>query len=672
MNLSISKRMGVIISVTLLVSLSCMLFLLLTQEESSKKSKAKESVSELSDVLKESITFSMNEGITDIDPFIERSKKIKNLRQLRIIPTDKIESGNEKLMDAEEREVVSSKTSKFYEEMFKDEEICRSISPVLAEESCLNCHDASLNDPLAVISMRYSLKEDYESIAEQRFTAIVTALGTIGLAIIIVMVFLKRQVIKDLLLSVNDIKKLTRGDVSSVSEIKRGDELGTLSQSIKILQGALKKHSETASLIAQGNLDAEIKILSEDDVLGKAMGTMKENLKLIMNDINSMCHIAREGELKRRVDPGKHNGDFRKIIIGYNETFDAIILPIEEGSHVLSQMADGDFTPRVKGEYKGEFVKIRNSINQVADSLSDALSNVAESVQATASASSQISSSTEEMAAGATEQTTQTSEIAASIEEMAKTILETSKNTAEVTLAAKEAQGITEKGKSKVEDTKQSIQKIVTASGKVAEIVASLSKKSEQIGEITQVIDDIADQTNLLALNAAIEAARAGEHGRGFAVVADEVRKLSERTAKATKEIAETIQAVQTEAITANKSMLETNEIIAYGMKNTLEVDDLLEEINEGSGKLTNLIEQISAATEEQSATAEQISKNIESIMSIAKRSATGTEQVARAAEDLNKLTDNLQQLIERFNTGNNTRSNYLHDSRNPKSSIYN
>ena len=122
-------------------------------------------------------------------------------------------------------------------------------------------------------------------------------------------------------------------------------------------------------------------------------------------------------------------------------------------------------------------------------------------------------------------------------------------------------------------------------------------KAKEGVSELSKVLTE------------SITFSMAGEHGRGFAVVADEVRKLSERTAKATKEIAETIQAVQTEAVTANKSMLETNELIANGMKNTLEVNELLEEINESSGKMTDLIGQITAASEEQSATAEQISK---------------------------------------------------------------
>ncbi len=658
MNLTISRKVGVIVAVTLFITLNIMLFLLITNEERAKKIKVKENVEELTTTISESLIFSMSEGITDVSPFIERTEKIENIKELRITPTDLIEDGSESKMDSEEKSVLQTKESKFYEESFNDEDICRTIKTVVADENCVNCHDANLNDPLAVISLRYSMEKDYADIASQKFEAILMALGTIIVAFIIVMIFLKRKVINDLLLSINEIKKLATGDINCKIDIKRNDEIGDLCNSVHTLINSVRNHSETADQIAKGNLNIEIQQLSDKDMLGISMLKVKENLSLLLHDITSLSLAAKEGRLDKRVAAENHLGDYQKIVFGYNETLNAIVTPIEESSVVLADMAFGDFTSRMCGNYKGDFAKLKNNINKVADSMNEALMNVAQSVFDASSASTQISSSSEEMAAGSIEQSSQTAEIAASVEQMTKTILETSKNTSSVSLAAKEAMDIAVKGKSKVENTKESIEKIVSSSGKVASIVHSLVNKSEQIGEISQVIDDIADQTNLLALNAAIEAARAGEQGRGFAVVADEVRKLAERTTKATKEIAETIKSVQTEASTANEAIQESRVMIEEGMNNTMEVSELLEMINEKSKLLTDLIVNIATASEEQSITAEEISKNIEGISAVTKQSASGTQQVAQAAENLNQLIDNLQNMINRFKL-NEKKSDY-------------
>jgi methyl-accepting chemotaxis protein len=191
--------------------------------------------------------------------------------------------------------------------------------------------------------------------------------------------------------------------------------------------------------------------------------------------------------------------------------------------------------------------------------------------------------------------------------------------------------------------------KIAEVVKRSASTVQKLGQSSEQIGEIIQVIDDIADQTNLLALNAAIEAARAGEQGRGFAVVADEVRKLAERTTKATKEIAAMIKEIQRDTIGAVSSMEEGTSEVEKGKHLADKAGQSLEQIIEGAGKVADIVSQVAAASEQQSSASEQISKNIEAISSVTQQSAAGVQQIARAAEDLNRLTNNLESLVSKF-----------------------
>jgi methyl-accepting chemotaxis protein len=238
------------------------------------------------------------------------------------------------------------------------------------------------------------------------------------------------------------------------------------------------------------------------------------------------------------------------------------------------------------------------------------------------------------------------------VEQMTKTIMENSKNASVAAETAKLARVSAEQGGKVVDDTVEGMKRIAGVVNKSAETVKELGKSSDQIGEIIGVIDDIADQTNLLALNAAIEAARAGEQGRGFAVVADEVRKLAERTTKATKEIAGMIKKIQSDTSGAVQSMEEGTNEVERGIELADKAGSSLKEIVGVSQKVTDMVTQIAAASEEQSSASEQISKNVEAISKVTGETAQGTQQIARAAEDLNRLTENLQKLIGDFKVG--------------------
>ena len=316
----------------------------------------------------------------------------------------------------------------------------------------------------------------------------------------------------------------------------------------------------------------------------------------------------------------------------------------------MNKFAEGDLTVEVVPEKENDDIgKLFNGFNKSVQNIRGIVENVSAAVQATASASNQISSSTEEMAAGAQEQSAQTTEVAGAVEQMTKTILETTKNSGHAAEAAKNSGTIAKEGGRVVVETIEGMNRVAEVVKKSADTVEALGKSSDQIGEIIQVIDDIADQTNLLALNAAIEAARAGEQGRGFAVVADEVRKLAERTTKATKEIATMIKQIQKDTEGAVLSMKEGTVEVEKGKLLADKAGQSLKEIIIGAQEVVDMSTQVAAASEEQSSAAEQISKNIESISNVTNESTAGVQQIARAAEDLNRLTLNLQELVSRF-----------------------
>jgi methyl-accepting chemotaxis protein len=436
------------------------------------------------------------------------------------------------------------------------------------------------------------------------------------------------------------------------------DEFGQLMEMLNTIKSAQLEKIAAAKNIAAGIFE-KVTPASEFDELAFSFNTMTDTIRNLSSEISNLTKSAIEGQLSKRATSSSFGGEYREILSGINKTIDALLKPAQESIEILNSLANGNLNARITGDFAGDHKSLKNSINSVGESLYTTISQVNESITSVSNAGVQISASTEEMAAGASEQGEQTNEVASAIEEMTKTIIENSRNAAAASDISKKTTKLAAAGKEKAEFSLKGMLKINEAANSAAKIIGTLTIKAEQIGEITQVINDIADQTNLLALNAAIEAARAGEQGRGFAVVADEVRKLAERTTKATKEIAQTINAIQKESRNADLSMQEARASVDEGRKITEEVQSALDEILESTNSASIEINNVAVSTEQQSINAEQISKNIEIINNVINESAKGTQQIAREAENLRTLTDQLKDLIERFQIDEKDYSTY-------------
>jgi methyl-accepting chemotaxis protein len=310
---------------------------------------------------------------------------------------------------------------------------------------------------------------------------------------------------------------------------------------------------------------------------------------------------------------------------------------------------DGDLTKRLQVESHDELGELAKWFNSFMEKLHKVVLKVAQSAEQVASASEEISATANQSAEGARLQSDQTHQVATAMQEMSATVQQVSENSHRAAESADKAAQAARQGGQVVEETLSTMHSIADSTSKVAVRIVELGRGSERIGKIIAVIDDIADQTNLLALNAAIEAARAGEQGRGFAVVADEVRKLAERTTKATKEIAAMIEAIQGETKNAVQAMEQGNRNVKIGVDKTSASGTALKEIIRMAEEVGQMISQIATAAGQQSSATVEINANLSQISSSVQASASAATQTARACTGLSSLALDLHNLVGQF-----------------------
>jgi methyl-accepting chemotaxis protein len=328
-----------------------------------------------------------------------------------------------------------------------------------------------------------------------------------------------------------------------------------------------------------------------------------------------------------------------------------IMKPVDALRLMLMDISEGegDLTKRLDDTTRDELADVSRYFNLFIEKLRVMISQVSQTAVQVASASNQLHTTAEQIATGAEEVASQTGTVATASEEMSATSGDIAQN---CLMAAENSNRASETARGGADIVNQTIHGMERIAGKVrdaAKTVESLGARSDQIGQIVGTIEDIADQTNLLALNAAIEAARAGEQGRGFAVVADEVRALAERTTRATREIGEMIKAIQNETKGAVAAMEDGVAEVEKGTESSVKSGEALEQILAQINDVTMQVNQIATAAEEQTATTSEITTNVHQITDVVHQTARGATETASASSELSREAEHLQQLVSQF-----------------------
>ncbi|RPF49937.1 methyl-accepting chemotaxis sensory transducer with Pas/Pac sensor [Thermodesulfitimonas autotrophica] len=383
---------------------------------------------------------------------------------------------------------------------------------------------------------------------------------------------------------------------------------------------------DTVAKLPSGELPIRYTGAPLKDEKGNIIGALEYVLDIskemeITKEMLSLAEAALEGRLSERADAAKFEGNYQRIVQGVNDILDAVLKPITEATKCLEEMARGNLDVAVTGDYKGDHAIIKNALNTTIDSFNEVLSEVVAAVDQVAGGSQQLAATSQQLSQAATETAGTLEETTASMQQMASQTKLNADNAAQANQLATRA-------KESAENGNQQMAEMVRAMGEINEAATNISK-------IIKAIEEIAFQTNLLALNAAVEAARAGKHGKGFTVVAEEVRNLAQRSAKAAKETAELIE-----------DSIKRTEV---GTRIATETAKALEEIVLNVTKVTDLVGEIASACKEQAMGIEQISRGLSQVDQATQENTASAEELAATSEELSSQALHLQQMLERF-----------------------
>ena len=430
---------------------------------------------------------------------------------------------------------------------------------------------------------------------------------------------------------------------------------------------ALKKTSDFLGEIQNGNFDVDFDIgdTQIEGDLGKmimANIALRDNLKFIINEVNRVVNLAgNEGILSERLKPENMSGAWKDLVDSLNILLESISVPILEINKIVTNLSMGDLTQRLEIAASGDIADMANALNIALNNLNALIKQIEENKLVLTPSSQDLqnksismrkntaesSAAIQQMADGAQEQAARTDESSRLVEETLKSSNEVNQKAEIIHLSAEKGQQNCKRGLEIVESVVTNMNDIAGSASVTAQSIEILTSRSEEISRILNIITDIASQTKLLALNAAIEAARAGDAGRSFAVVAEEIRKLSEDSRKSTVEIDKLIKDIQRDISSTGKAIEKMQSSVASGNEATQKTSAVFNDINEVSTETLVLSKQIVKSSQIQKDAISLVVKNIEKIVVVSEETASGTQQIASSSRELDKTMIEVSQTSE-------------------------
>ena len=463
---------------------------------------------------------------------------------------------------------------------------------------------------------------------EQAMAALITqerlllsVFGCIVVAILTAGIFIGRRIAKPLVQMTEVAKGLSRGNVAQTLEYQATDETGELADALRGMVSYIGETAGAAKAIAAGDLSVELKARSPEDVLSHSFIAAKASIEKLSTEVHTLIEAARSGSLDVRGDAGALGGSYAEIVRGMNDVMTAFSAPMAEARRVLDCLAARDLTARAEGSYGGEYGLMMESINLAIKNLGETLVDISASADQVATAAREISTGNQSLSQAATEQASALEEVTSSLQE--------------ITAMSKQNAANSQQARGMAESARDGATQGVASMSQLSAAVRSIKEHADQTAKIVKTIDEIAFQTNLLSLNAAVEAARAGDAGKGFAVVAEEVRNLAMRSAEAAKSTASLIE----ESVKSSELGVRLNEEVAKHF-------DVI------SGKVRQVVEvmgEIAAASEHQSRGVAQINGAVDEMSRVTQHNAATTEESAAAAEELSAQSASVQERVDGF-----------------------